>query len=106
MTQKENFVCTLVLVAITCLFAVVIPNIGDAMTIVGATTNPIVGFTLPIYFNLKMQDMINQQNGTPTKCSLKRVFGHLVNIIVLLAGASSLYMFILRKTNPSSPLLN
>jgi len=36
-----------------------IPSINDAVTILGATTNPIVGFVLPIMFYLKLFPNIN-----------------------------------------------
>ena len=39
--------------------AVSIPNISDAMTVIGATTNPIVGFSLPIIFYLRMDTLKN-----------------------------------------------
>ena len=38
----------------TCyILAIFIPGTGDAMTIVGATTNPAVGFIMPIVFYWK-----------------------------------------------------
>lgn len=30
--------------------AIAIPNIGDAMTIVGSTINPVIGFIMPVIF--------------------------------------------------------
>ena len=54
MSDSENFFVTLVVVAICLMFAVFVPNIGDAMLVVGATSNPIVGFVLPVAFWLKI----------------------------------------------------
>jgi len=92
MTPNENFIATLGLVTVAFGAAVAIPNIGDAMTIIGATSNPFVGFSLPIFFYLKLDKS--------HKCSPHRLFAHLVNIIVLLVGALSLSLFIIRKTHP------
>lgn len=50
MTKKANFLWTLALVTLNCALAVAIPNIGDAMTIVGSTINPVIGFILPVVF--------------------------------------------------------
>lgn len=50
MTKKMNFVWTFVLIVINMGLAIVIPNIGDAMTLVGSTINPLIGFILPVIF--------------------------------------------------------
>ena len=50
MSKKMNFVWTLVLILINMGLAIAIPNIGDAMTLVGSTINPIIGFILPVIF--------------------------------------------------------
>jgi amino acid permease len=36
------------------LFAILIPNIGDAISITGATINPFIGFIFPIMYYLKL----------------------------------------------------
>lgn len=54
MSDSENFLCTFGLVSVCSLFAVFVPNIGDAMLVVGATSNPVVGFVLPVAFWLKI----------------------------------------------------
>ena len=56
MNKKENFIVTLIIVSTCFVLAVAIPNISDAMTVIGATSNPLVGFTLPIVFYLKMDE--------------------------------------------------
>jgi amino acid permease len=38
---------------LNCLLALFIPNIGAAMTIVGCTINPIMGYLLPVFFYWK-----------------------------------------------------
>lgn len=50
MTSKQNFFVTLALVSVNCVLALFVPSIGDAMTLVGSTINPIIGFILPVIF--------------------------------------------------------
>jgi amino acid permease len=50
MTNKQNLKVTFVLIIINTAFAMLIGTIGDAMTLVGSTINPIIGFVLPICF--------------------------------------------------------
>ncbi len=50
MTIKINIIFTFILVTIDCILASYIPNMGDAMTIVGSTINPIIGFIMPVVF--------------------------------------------------------
>lgn len=39
-----------ILVLIGCIFAAAIPDVGKAMTLVGSTINPVMGFILPVVF--------------------------------------------------------
>ena len=50
MTSKQNFFVTLALTTVNCVMALFIPSIGEAMTLVGSTINPIIGFILPVVF--------------------------------------------------------
>lgn len=50
MSPKQNFWVTFALVFISAIFALFIDSIGDAMTLMGNTINPVVAFFLPIYF--------------------------------------------------------
>lgn len=50
MTKMQNIVVTLVLVIINTVLALFINTIGDAMTIVGSTINPVIGFIMPVLF--------------------------------------------------------
>ena len=50
MSRKNNILFTFLLVTINCVLASFIPNIGDAMTLVGSTINPIIGFIMPVVF--------------------------------------------------------
>ena len=57
MNKKQNLVVTIIMVTTCFVLAVAIPNISDAMTVIGATSNPLVGFTLPIVFYLRMDTL-------------------------------------------------
>jgi len=50
MTFNQNLLWTFILTIISFCIAAVIPNIGDAMTLVGCTINPVIGFILPVVF--------------------------------------------------------
>ena len=89
MTNGENILCTFIVVSACFLAAVCIPNISDAMTVIGATSNPTVGFCLPIIFWLKSDQS--------PKYSAKRVLAHAINFIVILVGILSLVSFGLKK---------
>lgn len=54
LNSKQNVIVTFVIVLISYILSLAIPNIGDAMTILGATTNSGIGFILPIIYYLKM----------------------------------------------------
>ena len=90
MNKKENLLCTFIIVTTCFVLAVFIPNISDAMTVIGATSNPAVGFCLPIVFWLKSDQS--------PKFSAKRVIAHIVNILVICVGIISLILFIISKT--------
>ena len=94
-TSKENFLCTFCLVSACFLLAVFIPQISDAMTVIGSTSNPLVGFSLPIIFYLKMDTI----RGNANACSPKRLIAHAVNIICICNGILSLVLFIDSKVN-------
>ena len=50
MSKNTNLIVTFILVTVNCVLASFIPNIGDAMTLVGSTINPVIGFILPVVF--------------------------------------------------------
>lgn len=56
MSTKQNLVVTIVMTTCCYALAVAIPGIGDVITILGCTTNPMIGFILPITFYLKIID--------------------------------------------------
>lgn len=52
-TFFQNFLCTLGIIAVCYLITIPVADIGDAMSILGPTTNTAVGFLIPIIFWLK-----------------------------------------------------
>lgn len=55
LSNKQNILWTLLLVTVSFVISLAIPNIGDAMTILGATTNSGIGFLFPIIYYLKLE---------------------------------------------------
>ena len=95
MDTCQNYMVTFGVVSTCFLFAVAIPNISAAMTVIGATSNPLVGFTLPITFYLRMDTL---KNGSKM-CAPHRLFAHFVNLLCIATGAISLTLFIKSKLN-------
>jgi amino acid permease len=50
----ENLIVTTLIVFVCFVFALAVRNIGEALQLVGAVTNPIVGFILPSAYYLKV----------------------------------------------------
>ena len=86
LSKKENVLVTLGLILVSYALAILIPNIQSAMTLVGATTNPAVGFILPIIFYWKS---IESQN-VPI-CSVTKVVAMVVAIFIIGISLLSLY---------------
>ena len=91
MNKKQNLIVTIIIVTTCFLAAVLIPNISDAMTVIGATSNPLVGFTLPIIFYLKMDE---KKTGNTSCLKPNRLLAHIVNVICIASGIISLVLFI------------
>ena len=54
MSPKANFFITFICVLIPYLLSLFLSSLGDALTVVGSTTNPITGFIIPILFYWKI----------------------------------------------------
>ena len=50
MNKKQNLLVTFILVVVNWGIATFISGIGEAMTLVGCTINPIIGFIIPVIF--------------------------------------------------------
>jgi sodium-coupled neutral amino acid transporter 11 len=55
LNTKANGLVTLSLVSICFLLSISIDTIGDAITLAGATINPVIGFIIPIMFYWKVR---------------------------------------------------
>mmetsp|Transcript_55640 Transcript_55640/g.76518 ORF Transcript_55640/g.76518 Transcript_55640/m.76518 type:complete len:94 (+) Transcript_55640:1302-1583(+) len=88
MNSKENFIVTLLVVSVCYLLALFIPNIGAAMTIVGSTTNPTMGFILPVVFYFKCYPDLPL--ASPQKITGILVAGCIV--IISIAGLVNFFM--------------
>lgn len=89
---KQNMFITLAIIAVAWVFAIVVPTIGDAMTILGATTNTFIGFLLPIVFYLK----IESKRGD--KFSNDKVFAYIIFVFMCCCSVIELYTYALKKT--------
>lgn len=54
MTDIQNIMVTLLLIGICYISAIILPSIGDVLTILGLTCNPFIGFFLPVLCYLKL----------------------------------------------------
>ena len=88
LSNKENLITTLSLIVICYLLSIVIPSISAAMTLVGSTTNPAVGFILPIIFYWKTIE----NDGIPM-CSMTKITALVVATFIICISMLSLYNF-------------
>lgn len=88
MTSRENTLVTFVLILACYLPAVLIPEIGDALTLIGATTNPLVGFIFPIIFYLKLH---------PELKWWKKVIAYCVILMTIICSIAILALFVSDK---------
>lgn len=88
LSNKENTCVTLGLIVVCYLLSIVIPSISAAMTLVGSTTNPAVGFILPIVFYWK----IMEQEKVPL-CSFKKITAITVASFIIIISCLSLTNF-------------
>ena len=91
----QNIVTTFVLVVISFGISILIPNIGDAMTILGATTNTFIGFLMPIIYYLKIE------RHAPASAPHK-VVAYIVFIVVSCCSVIEILTFIYKKVNPDA----
>ena len=83
---------TLILVIIAYLIGIIVPTIGDAMTILGATTNSGIGFIIPTIFYMKIQK--NKEN---SKMDKHIICCYAVIIFICCSSVITLYSFIVHK---------
>ena len=90
MSMKANFYITLLCVTLPYLMSLFLSSLGDALTIVGSTTNPITGFIIPILFYWKVY---------PDKSVLSRekLPSLLTGIVIIIISIIDLLHFFLYK---------
>lgn len=80
---------------ISYILSLAIPNIGDAMTILGATTNSGIGFILPIIYYLKMERHLPTWSNQKIAC-------YLVFAFICMSSVVEIGSFVYKKLNPES----
>ena len=88
LSNKENLIVTICLIIVCYLLSIAIPSISAAMTLVGSTTNPAVGFILPIIFYWKSIESDN----VPI-CSCTKITALVVASFITIISMLSLYNF-------------
>ena len=94
MTKGQNLMVTFVLIVINCTLALFIPNIGAAMTLVGSSINPVIGFILPVVFYWKLLE------GKPWY-NIEKIKGVLNIVVIVVVSVMSLIKFFSDLANPN-----
>jgi amino acid permease len=97
MSNKVNALVTLALVFVCFLLSILINKIGDAITLAGATINPVIGFIIPVAFYWKVKQELPWT-------SKEKLTSLLVAIIIIVVSLMGLGNFIYNKIKgpPSS----
>ena len=74
------------MVTVCCALAIAIPNIGVIISLLGATTNPLVGFIFPIVYYLKLHPEVELWR--------KVIAFFVFSLIVVVSVASLIYLVI------------
>jgi hypothetical protein len=82
-------------VLISFFLSLAIPNIGDAMTILGATTNSGIGFLLPIIFYLKLESKL-------PSLSNQRLIAYAVFVFICISSVIEIGTFVYKKIHPEA----
>jgi amino acid permease len=90
LNKKINALVTLALVFICFLLSILIEKIGDAITLAGATINPVIGFIIPVIFYWK----VNEDLPISSK---EKILSLLSAVIIIVVSIMSLGQFIYSK---------
>ncbi|TNV72093.1 hypothetical protein FGO68_gene7968 [Halteria grandinella] len=90
MSPRANFFVTLALCTASFILSLFLNTLGDALTIVGSTTNPVVGFIFPIMFYWKLTPDI-------PILSRQKIFSLIVAVLVIAISVIDLLNFFLYK---------
>lgn len=90
---KQNVLLTFIICVMSWAVAIIVPSIGAAMTILGATTNSFIGFIIPIIFYFKIE---GDKGG---KFTNMKVISYCVATFICISSVITLYTFIGAKIN-------
>lgn len=90
MGKKQNVIVTIVIMLFNLVIANVIPSVGTAIDLLGCTTNPLIGFILPILFFLKL---------CPHETKAKRYTSIALLIFISVVSVIALILTILKLAN-------
>ena len=90
LNSKRNILVTLSIVFVCFLLSILIDKIGDAITLAGATINPVVGFILPVVFYWRVKKDL-------PFFSKEKISSLLVAIVIIVVSMMSLGNFIYTK---------
>jgi len=95
MTKTQNIVATFCICLLATLPALLVSGVGDAMALVGASINPLIGFIMPIVFYWKT---------IPKKplLSTEKLTALIVGITIGICSILGLYQFLSQKFSPDS----
>jgi len=89
MTNSENIKVTLITLIGCYLLAIVVPLISDIITVIGTTTNPLVGFVFPSLFYIKLN---------PELKAWKKILAISVMIVASVASLTGFVIWVYDKT--------
>ena len=92
LSKKENICITFLLVTVCFLLSIAIPSIKTAMALVGCTTNPAIGFILPIIFYWKSIEKDNI-----SICSVQKLTAIAVAVFIISISCLSLANFFISE---------
>lgn len=92
LSSRQNVYATFVLVLVSFGIAAPLASIGDAMTILGATTNTLIGFLLPIIYYLKLEEKA-------PRWAPHKIVCYVVFVVSVLSSIIELSTFIYKKTS-------
>ena len=85
-TPRMNYIVSFMVVLISYLLSVAIPNIKDVIAVTGATVNPFVGFIYPILFYLKLDPL--------PITHYKKIFAIVMLVLIIIASVMGMYVYV------------
>lgn len=79
-------IVTFILICVNCILGIFIPNIGQAMILVGSSINPVIGFILPVVF---YWSLIKDKPWYHTE----KLLGLFVSVVIIVVSILSLIKF-------------